>query len=51
LDALKAQIADHDDRLAALFAALGNLLEEKREEKSWEERERIGFKMLECRQS
>jgi hypothetical protein len=50
LDALKTQIADHDDRLAALFAALGNLLEEKREEKSWEERERIGFKMLECRQ-
>jgi len=44
LNTLQTQIADHDDRLIALFAALGNLLEEKQQEKNWEERERIGFR-------
>lgn len=38
------RIGEHDTQLAAIYDAIENLLDEKTEKKSWEERERIGFK-------
>lgn len=38
------RLGEHDTQLAAIYDAIENLLDEKAEKKSWEERERIGFK-------
>jgi len=38
------RLGEHDGQLKAIYDAIENLLEEKTEKKSWEERERIGFK-------
>ena len=48
LDQLKNEMYDrlgeHDTQLNAIYDAIENLLDDKIEKKSWEERERIGFK-------
>jgi phage regulator Rha-like protein len=48
LDQLKSEMYDrlgeHDAQLNAIYDAIENMLDEKTEKKSWEERERIGFK-------
>jgi len=48
LDLLKERIGEHDVQLGAIYDAIENLMDEKVEEKvknkTWEERERIGFK-------
>lgn len=41
---LHERIGEHDTQLAAIYGAIENLLDDKTEKKSWEERERIGFK-------
>jgi phage regulator Rha-like protein len=41
---LHERIGEHDTQLAAIYDAIENLLDDKTEKKSWEERERIGFK-------
>ena len=41
---LKNQIASHDVQLSQIYDAIENLLDNKAEEKKWEDRERIGFK-------
>ena len=38
------RIGEHDVQLSAIYEALENLMDEKVEKKTWEERERIGFK-------
>jgi hypothetical protein len=44
LKELKERIGEHDTQLSAIYDAIENLLDEKAEQKRWEERERIGFK-------
>ncbi|MBL0355507.1 MAG: ORF6N domain-containing protein [Chitinophagaceae bacterium] len=48
LDLLKDRIGEHDVQLGAIYDAIENLMDEKVEEKvknkTWEQRERIGFK-------
>jgi phage regulator Rha-like protein len=41
---LKSRIDEHDVQLNSIYDAIENLLDEKVKQKSWEERERIGFK-------
>lgn len=41
---LRERIGEHDTRLAAIYKAIENLLNEKAAQKNWQERERIGFK-------
>lgn len=41
---LKSRIDKHDVQLNDIYAAIKNLLAEKLHQKSWQERERIGFK-------
>jgi phage regulator Rha-like protein len=41
---LYERIGEHDTQLAAIYDAIENLLDDKTEKKSWDERERIGFK-------
>ena len=41
---LRSRIGEHDVQLNQIYDAIENLLEEKSEKKSWDERERIGFK-------
>lgn len=41
---LHERIGEHDTQLAAIYGAIENLLDEKVEKKSWEERERIGYR-------
>ena len=41
---LHERIGEHDTQLAAIYDAIENLLDEKGEQKSWKERERIRFK-------
>lgn len=39
------QFGEYDTHLATIYKAIENMLEQKEEDKkSWEERERIGFK-------
>jgi hypothetical protein len=35
---------EHDVQLSSIYDAIENLLDEKVNQKSWEERQRIGFK-------
>lgn len=44
LEQIKLTLSEHDEQLKQLFVAMENLLEEKSNQQSWEERERIGFK-------
>jgi phage regulator Rha-like protein len=44
LKELKERIGDHDIQLNQIYDAIENLLDDKTEQKSWKERERIGFK-------
>lgn len=44
LKELKEKIGSHDVQLNQIYDAIENLLEEKTEQKSWKNRERIGFK-------
>ncbi|MBP6023463.1 ORF6N domain-containing protein [Ferruginibacter sp.] len=48
MDQLKTEmyerLGEHDTQLNAIYDAIENMLDEKTEKKSWEERERIGFK-------
>ncbi len=41
---LKERIGEHDIQLNQIYDAMENLLDEKSEQKKWEDRERIGFK-------
>ena len=38
------RIGEHDVQLSGIYDAIENLMDEKAEKKTWEERERIGFK-------
>src|SRR5258708_3279829 len=40
---IKATVSDHGDQLIKIYAAIETLLAEKAAQKTWEERERIGF--------
>ncbi|HXB07191.1 MAG TPA: ORF6N domain-containing protein [Puia sp.] len=40
---IKATVADHGDQLVKIYAAIEILLAEKAAQKTWDERERIGF--------
>ena len=44
LEQLSSRIDEHDIQLKAIYDAIENLLDEQSEQKTWEERERIGFK-------
>lgn len=41
---LKERLGEHDAQLNQIYDALENLLDEKAEQRKWEDRERIGFK-------
>ena len=41
---LRQRIGEHDVQLNQIYDAIENLLDEKTEQKSWKNRERIGFK-------
>jgi phage regulator Rha-like protein len=41
---LHERIGEHDTQLAGIYNAIENLLDEKAEQKTWKEREKIGFK-------
>ena len=40
---IAARLDEHDVQLAAIYDAIENLLDEKVAQKSWEDRERIGY--------
>jgi len=44
LKELKERIGEHDIQLNQIYNAIENLLDDKSEQKTWNERERIGFK-------
>lgn len=44
LDEIVERVGEHDIRLHHLYQAMENLIDEKVAKKSWDERERIGFK-------
>ena len=44
LKELKDKVGNHDAQLNQIYEAIENLLDEKTEQKSWQERKRIGFK-------
>ena len=44
LQEIKDRIGEHDVQLNEIYDAMENLMDEKIAQKSWEERERIGFK-------
>lgn len=41
---LKQTTGNHSKQLSQIYQAIENLLDEKAEQKTWEKRERIGFK-------
>jgi hypothetical protein len=41
---LRQRIGEHDAQLNQIYDAIENILEEKKESKTWETRERIGFR-------
>ena len=41
---LRDRLGEHDVQLACIYDAIENLLDEKANEKKWEDRPRIGFK-------
>lgn len=44
LKEIKQRISEHDSQLSGIYDAIENLLDEKAEQKTWENRKRIGFK-------
>ena len=44
LNQLKGRLGEHDVQLNQIYDAIENLLDEKVDQKKWEDRERIGFK-------
>jgi phage regulator Rha-like protein len=44
ISSLRERIGEHDAQLNQIYDAIESLLDQKVEQKSWEERERIGFK-------
>ena len=46
LQAIKDHIGEHDAQLNQIYDAMENLLDEKAAQKTWEERKRIGFKIV-----
>ena len=44
IKALRQHLVEHDVQLNQIYDAIENLLDEKAEKKSWEDRKRIGFK-------
>jgi hypothetical protein len=44
LKQIKERIGEHDVQLNQIYDALENLLDEKAEQRKWEDRDRIGFK-------
>lgn len=44
LEGLKQRIGEHDIQLNHIYDAIENLLKQKVEQKTWESRERIGFR-------
>ena len=44
LNEIMERVGEHDIQLHHLYQAMENLIDEKAAQKSWEERERIGFK-------
>jgi hypothetical protein len=44
LRAIQDRLSEHDTQLSGIYDAIENLLDTHSESKSWEERERIGFK-------
>jgi phage regulator Rha-like protein len=44
IKSLKQRIGEHDAQLNQIYNAIENLLDDKVQQKKWEERERIGFK-------
>jgi hypothetical protein len=44
LKELKERIGEHDVQLNQIYDAIENLLDDRSQQKSWKERERIGFK-------
>jgi phage regulator Rha-like protein len=45
LQELRDRLGEHDVQLACIYDAIENLLDEKANEKKWEDRPRIGFKL------
>ena len=41
---IKRTVGNHNDQLGKIYVAIETLLTEKETQKSWEERERIGFR-------
>jgi len=41
---IRRTVGNHSEQLGKIYVAIETLLTEKDEQKSWEERERIGFK-------
>ncbi len=44
LKEIKQRIGEHDAQLAGIYDAIENLLDEKADQRRWEDRERVGFK-------
>lgn len=44
LQEIRDRLGEHDVQLNSIYTAIENLLDEKVEQKNWEDRERIGFK-------
>ena len=44
LQEIRDRLMEHDVQLSSIYDAIENLLDEKVNQKSWEERQRIGFK-------
>lgn len=44
LDAIKQHLGEHDAQLNGIYTAIENLLDDKVEKQTWENRKRIGFK-------
>ena len=44
LEEIKQRLGEHDVQLNNIYDAMENLLDEKAEQKKWEDRQRIGFR-------
>jgi len=44
LQEIRDRLGEHDVQLSSIYDAIENLLDEKAEQKTWQERERIGFR-------
>ncbi|HWK02725.1 MAG TPA: ORF6N domain-containing protein [Puia sp.] len=44
LQEIRDRLGEHDTQLSSIYDAIENLLDDKSEQKTWQERERIGFR-------